>query len=82
MFNLKFYDMNALYGLFNAGLAIAAYALLPKEYSEYIALGLIIFISSINRWELNKILKALKADTKSKSEVLNIPRVSVSSLPK
>lgn len=47
-----------------------------EEWKEYVMFGFLVLIVSINRWESDKILKEIKANTKNKSEVLNIPRVS------
>ncbi|NCD07744.1 MAG: hypothetical protein EOL97_16670 [Spirochaetia bacterium] len=46
------------------------------EYRDYVMFGLLVFVVSINRWESDKILKQIKANTSHDSKVLNIPRVS------
>lgn len=68
--------MKTTYTIVITVLSIVAAILSPDQIREYVMFGLLVMMISITRWESDKILKALKANTKNESEVLNIPRVS------
>lgn len=74
--------MKMTYTIVITVLSIVAAILSPDQIREYVMFGLLVMMISITRWESDKILKALKANAKNESEVLNIPRVSNSVCPK
>ena len=68
--------MKTTYTIVITVLSIVAIILCPDQIKEYVMFGLLVMMVSINRWETDKILKAIKANTENQSKVLNIPRVS------
>jgi hypothetical protein len=66
--------MKTTYTIIVTVLSILAIIVCPEPIKDYVMFGLLVMMISITRWESDKILKAIKANTSHGSKVLNIPR--------